>query len=310
MKKRYLYTTESAGKKGIYKFGTTKNFSKSRIKGQQTGNHEKLRYICDFVSDISDTEMHQKLMDMGYHREGDGGNEWFGGFKSEDEAIVVLLKIINAYGKLTLKKYIPRFYQDYIKLVFKQKLESDTNETKEFVLILAPRFGKTLWALDLMVDLFKEYGYKIVAIPAYYLSALSSFEKEFYQHEQFVDNMVFVTQKDDPKKIINENLGKKMIILAISLHIPDYENKYNFLSEIPKNQKVAFIDEADFGCHRENSQKFINFLDCELNIYMTGTGGEKVIAPLTNIGNNIISWSYLDMLMTQNGEHPIQKELL
>jgi hypothetical protein len=43
---------------------------------------------------------------------------------------------------------------------------------------------------------------------------------------------------------------------------------------------------------------------------MTGTGGEKVIAPLTNIGNNIISWSYLDMLMIQNGEHPIQKELL
>jgi hypothetical protein len=43
---------------------------------------------------------------------------------------------------------------------------------------------------------------------------------------------------------------------------------------------------------------------------MTGTGIEKVISSLVNVGDNIIRLSYTEMLMIQNGEHPIQKELV
>ena len=52
---------------------------------------------------------------------------------------------------------------------------------------------------------------------------------------------------------------------------------------------------------------FIKFLNCELDVYMTGTAIERVISPLDNVGDNIIRWSYTDMLMVQNGEHPIQQ---
>jgi hypothetical protein len=42
---------------------------------------------------------------------------------------------------------------------------------------------------------------------------------------------------------------------------------------------------------------------------MTGTAIEKVINPLENLDDNIIRWSYNDMLMVKKGEHPIQKNL-
>jgi hypothetical protein len=42
---------------------------------------------------------------------------------------------------------------------------------------------------------------------------------------------------------------------------------------------------------------------------MTGTAIDKVIAPLEHIDDNIIRWSYTDMLMVKDGVHPIQKFL-
>ena len=90
----------------------------------------------------------------------------------------------------------------------------------------------------------------------------------------------------------------------------DYQTKLGYFTTIPQKLKVSVIDEADFGCHRENSQNFIKYLDSAMDIYMTGTAIDKVVSPLDNIGDNIIRWSYSDMLMVQNGEHPIQKFLV
>jgi hypothetical protein len=69
------------------------------------------------------------------------------------------------------------------------------------------------------------------------------------------------------------------------------------------------MDEADFGTHRGNSQDIIRRVDSKLNVYMTGTAIERVMNPLENLGDNIIRWSYTDMLMVKKGIHPLQKEL-
>jgi hypothetical protein len=42
---------------------------------------------------------------------------------------------------------------------------------------------------------------------------------------------------------------------------------------------------------------------------MTGTAIEKVISSLDNVRDNVIRFSYIDMLMIKNGEHPIQKDM-
>ncbi len=307
MKTNYIFTTESDRQKGQYKFGETIRETESRVKDQQTGNSEELVIIGQMTSEYSDHYVHEQLEKLGYSRVGKGGREWFKGFKSDDEAIATLFKILANSDKVELMEYKPRFYQEYIKMVFEYKLQNTHSGKNEFALELAPRFGKTLWTLDLMKTLFNEYDYKVALLPAFVLTAISSFEKEFYQFKGFKDYMVFVCEGDDANKVMESNYGKKMIILPISLHTGDYKKKYGFINKLSISEKVSFIDEADFGCHRDNSQNFIKYLNCGLDVYMTGTAIEKVVSPLDNIGDNIIRWSYTDMLMVQNGEHPIQK---
>lgn len=306
----YIYTTKSDRKLGRYKFGQTIRTAESRVKNQQTGNSEGLQLIYEIESDYSDHYIHDSLEHLGYVKVGEGGNEWFSGFKCDNEAVATLGKILSSSKNTELKEYIPRFYQEYVKMLFEYKLKKVKGSKTEFVLELAPRFGKTLWCLDLMITLFNDYGYKVCLLPAYVLTALSSFEKEFYTHKGFSDRMVFIRNTDNAQEIFEKEYGNKMIILPISLHTPNYQTVFEFISKLPSKDKVSFIDEADFGCHRDNSQDFIKFLDCNLDIYMTGTAIEKVISSLNNVGDNIIRWSYIDMLMVQNGEHPIQKELV
>lgn len=306
----YIYTTESDRQKRQYKFGETIREAESRVKDQQTGNSEELIIVGDMTSDYSDHYVHEELEKLGYVRVGKGGREWFKGFESDDEAVATLGKIISDSKNTELKDYIPRFYQEYIKMVFEYKLNKIQEGKNEFALELAPRFGKTLWTLDLMKTLFNDYNYKVALLPAFVLTALSSFEKEFYQFKGFNESMVFVRKGDDVDEVMDKYYGKKLIILPISLHTEDYKTKYGFINQLEMSDKVSFIDEADFGCHRDNSQAFIKYLNCGLDVYMTGTAIERVVSPLDNVGDNVIRWSYTDMLMVQNGEHPIQKEFV
>jgi chaperone required for assembly of F1-ATPase len=43
---------------------------------------------------------------------------------------------------------------------------------------------------------------------------------------------------------------------------------------------------------------------------MTGTAIDKVVSVLDYVEDNIIRWSYTDMLMVQEGLHPFQQELV
>jgi hypothetical protein len=138
------------------------------------------------------------------------------------------------------------------------------------------------------------------------LTAITSFKKEFYTFKGYSSNMIFVTSEDDIQSVITENYSKKLIVVAVSLHIREHESKLDVLKSLPTKDKVSIIDEADFGAHRMNSQGKIDYLNCGLNIYMTGTAIERVASPLSNLRDNIIRWSYSDMLMVKKGEHPIQ----
>ena len=313
----YIYTTNTYREKGWYKIGQTTRDAVVRVKEQDgTSNPEELETIFEVPSVISDIEIHGMLeTKYGFSKCRDN-REWFEGFTSDDEVITVVNKIISETSEDTRPTYKPRFYQDVINMMFLEKL-SNCGEQKyiDFALELAPRFGKTIWSIDLIQTLFNDYGYKICALPTYVLTALGSFSKEFYQFNGYSDNMVLVGKDDDLTSVISEFYGKKMIIVELSLHIKkDGEieldgNKVNILSKLPIHEKANFMDEADFGTHRGNSQDIIRRVDSKLNVYMTGTAIERVMNPLENLGDNIIRWSYTDMLMVKKGIHPLQKEL-
>lgn len=303
----YTHTTPTDRQKGNYKFGQTNRTADARIKEQaRTAMSENPEKVWEGTSKLTDHEVHKKLTKMGYVHV---IREWYGGFTSDDEVVAVMNQIIAESPIDTRVEYTPRYFQSVIKNQFLSKYQDELSlgyKKIDFALELAPRFGKTIWAIDLLNTLFVNHNIKVCVIPTYILTAITSFKKEFYTFKGYSSNMVFVTSEDNIQKVISENYGKKLIVVAMSLHMREHESKLDVIKAIPSKDKVSIIDEADFGAHRMNSQGKIDYLNCGLNIYMTGTAIERVTSPLSNLRDNLIRWSYTDMLMVKEGEHPIQ----
>jgi len=307
MRTIYAYTTATDRSRGKYKIGETKRTADSRIKEQEsTGSSEPFEKVFESESTLSDHAVRNKLRLLGFNRV---RLEWMGGFRSDNEVVAVLSKIIADSGNDTRIEYKPRFFQNLVKNNILKKYESelDSNESKiDFAVELAPRFGKTIWALDLIKTLFNEKDIKLCIIPTYILTSLSSFIKDFYKFKGFSDDMVLVDEHDNLSEVIEDYYDRKMIILPLSLHMREHEDKLDIIKNLPSKNKMTIIDEADFGAHRIGSQKKIDYIDAHLNIYMTGTAIERVSSPLINLRDNITRWSYFDMLMVKKGEHPSQ----
>jgi hypothetical protein len=303
----YAHTTPTDRQKGNYKFGQTNRTADVRIKEQaRTAMSENPEKVWEGISELSDHDVHKKLIKLGYFHI---VREWYGGFNSDDEVIAVMNKIIAESSQDTRIEYKPRYFQSVIKNQFLTKYQDEIRlgyDKIDFALELAPRFGKTIWAIDLLNTLFVEHNIKVCVIPTYVLTAITSFKKEFYTFKGYSSNIEFVTSENDLQSVIDENYGKKLIVVAISLHMREHESKLEIIKSLSSYDKVSIIDEADFGAHRMNSQGKIDYLNCGLNIYMTGTAIERVVSPLSNLRDNIIRWSYSDMLMVKRGEHPIQ----
>ena len=303
----YAHTTPTERQKGNYKFGQTNRTADVRIKEQaRTAMSENPEKVWEGTSELSDHDIHKLLTKMGYKWI---IREWYGGFTSDDEVIAVMNKIIAESSQDTRVEYTPRYFQSVIKNQFLMKYQDELRlgyDKIDFALELAPRFGKTIWAIDLLNTLFVEHNIKLCVIPTYVLTAITSFKKEFYTFKGYSSNIVFVTSEDNIQSVIDENYGKKLIVVAMSLHMREHESKLEIIKSLSSCDKVSIIDEADFGAHRMNSQGKIDYLNCGLNIYMTGTAIERVASPLSNLRDNIIRWSYSDMLMVKKGEHPIQ----
>jgi len=306
----YIYTTKSDRNLGRYKFGQTEREAEQRVKEQDgTSNSEPLELVFSIESDLSDHQVHDLLERKG-KKKTRSGREWYGTFRDDEDAIFYLNLIISEDKNDTRPTYVPRFYQDVVKMMFEDKLSNLDLGKKEFTLELAPRFGKTIFTIDLIDTLFNEYRYKICFLPTYVLTALSSFKKEFYKFNGYSDKMVYVDDINNLGGAIQEHYGKKMIIVEVSLHTEDYQKKLSIVKTLPHVEKCSFIDEADFGTWKKNQQDFIKFLGCQLDVYMTGTAIDKVVSVLDYVEDNIIRWSYTDMLMVQQGVHPFQQELV
>jgi len=233
-----------------------------------------------------------------------GTTEWFNIPMEASEVVELVDSIIrditNKSGKAT---YNARAYQAYIKALVLDQVEELINNNKSRVIAaeLAPRFGKTLWSLDLFKALCDEFGYQYLILPAYVLTAHSSFLTDFNGFSDFND-MIFVDDKDPNfKQKIQDNVDKRMIITT-SLHTTD-TSKYDVIKGLESSKKVAIVDEADFGAHTKTSKEVINHLECDLTLLITGSAIERAISGYEV--NEVIQWSYTDMLLLQDGQHPI-----
>lgn len=228
-----------------------------------------------------------------------GSTEWFIiPMEAPDVVELVDSMIREITSKSGKSKFKPYAYQAYIKALVLDQVESGEDV---IAAELAPRFGKTLWGLDLFKALCEEFGYQYLILPAYVLTAHSSFLTDFNGYSDF-NNMIFVDDKDPNfKQKIQDNVDKRMIITT-SLHTSDI-SKYDIIKSLDSDKKVAMVDEADFGAHTKTSKEIINHLECDLKILITGTAIERAISGY--VVNEVIQWSYTDMLLLKDDNHPI-----
>lgn len=324
LRKIYVYTTNTYGQKSWVKVGETSRDADERISEQDTtavpeplvrvknSNGEEL----EFKTYLTDGEIRDALYKLGYYEvRTDKKREWVGGFENPfengDEIEMAINKIIAKSEVDTRKEYKPYFYKKFIKKVFLRILNFNRslgNKIIEVALELAPRFGKTTWMVDLLITLFDDYGYRLSVLPSYWLSSLSSFEKELSSWRGFDEKIHFVKRGECVKTAIETWYGKKLIVVELSLHQNDEDKFESSIKEIKKinpSERLTLIDEADYGVPQPSQMKKIELLECSLNVYLSGSGLDKITAPLKNIGNNIIRWSYTDMVLCREGRHPL-----
>jgi|TARA_R110000744_G_scaffold380323_1_gene500713 hypothetical protein len=291
----------------------------TRIREQQTastyGELKPIKFFNISTADSSvmvESYIHNQLEVNGYDRlkrkykDHTGNTEWFNLEDLNEGQVIELVGnlIKDITGSTGKNQFSPYFYQAYVKGLLLDQVDSGT---KVIAAELAPRFGKTPWSLDTFKDLNTYFNYQYLILPSYILTAHASFLKELRSYSDF-DDMMFISDNDsDFIDKVRNNKDKKLVI-AVSLHTPeDKLSKYDCIKELDNDKKVAFIDEADFGAHTGSSKKIINLLECDLKVLITGTAIERAVAGY-NV-SDIIRWSYSDMLLLQDGTHPLLENL-
>ena len=257
-------------------------------------------------------EIHSGIQALGYERllrnvgTKTGNTEWFNFEELDQNEILSLVGDLVAEhaGTRGLAKFSPRSYQSHVK---DQVVDVISSGGQVIGTELAARFGKTLWTLDVFKTLCDDHGFQYLILPAYVLTAHSSFQKELRSFSDFED-MVFISDRDENfVHRIAHNTDKRLVI-AVSLHTPDESlDNYSIIGGLPNAKKISFIDEADFGAHTKSSKKRIDLLETPTNVIMTGTSIDRAIVGYDV--DSVIKWSYFDMLLLKDGHHPILDEM-
>lgn len=241
--------------------------------------------------------------------------EWFAiNDKEEFEVVDMVQTIIKKVTGVQVKpEFIPRFYQEYMAVemldAIDKLIDKDQKEIK-IGLELCPRFGKTVFALGSVFKTMFDAGLcKVLVLPSHWLSSHTSFEKEAKRYSDF-DSFVYIKRgEQEAEKIVKENLGKLPIVIEVSLYKDETDlDKIAYIREIPKEDKLSIIDEADFGAHTEKSRNVISYIDSKYEIYMTGTNIQRALCGITP--DLILQFSYEEMLLIKKGIHPIQDKLV
>lgn len=273
-----------------------------------------------YVFDISDINISSKEVESYIHdkfklyrkkinknlRKGEKelrNTEWFVLEKFSDiDVIEFVNRCIKAKTSVNAKvKYKLRSYQEYLKQKFLLNYNSGYDT---FTLELAPRFGKTLFILDLFADLVENHGFNYLILPTYILSTNTSFKNEIRKYQQF-DEFIFVDDKD--KDFLSKIKNNDKVIIGLSLHLTEEKHKeyVDAINELCRGKKLLVIDEADQGTCTLESQDKVNQINSDIYIDMSGTGLCKILNSKHKNGEPChLSFSYTEMLLAKHKRHP------
>ena len=211
-----------------------------------------------------DYAVHDVLKRRGlWHKDG-AGTEWFKiPAANEAEAFAYLDQVITSLegrkARQTLK--LRRAQQRALDRAMEFIRAGETDVS--IIANLAPRFGKTLWALALFNEISSEYGNRVMLLPAYWLSVHTSFVDELDEFADFVDIALVDPNSASAELDAQEALADgRRILVPISLHgdLASWCAKHQWVSQLSNNDIFMFADEGDFGTHAENQVEKLDFL--------------------------------------------------
>lgn len=216
-----------------------------------------------------DFEIHEILRGRGlWHKKDNAGTEWFKiPAKTTTDVFNYIDSIVETLeGEKVRKSVLLRAQQ---KNTLDQAMDiintsaKNGQDSSSIIANLCPRFGKTIWALMLFNRISEKYGNRVMLLPAYWLSAHTSFINEINEYSDFLDIREINT--DDPESYYD--VGKylkegKRVVIPISLHgdLEEWQIKHHWISTIPNEEIFNFADEGDFGTHTENQVAKLKFL--------------------------------------------------
>jgi hypothetical protein len=184
-----------------------------------------------------------------------------------------------------------------------------TEGKKKIMAELAARFGKTIFYLA-MFSLMKQ---QVMVVGSYYLTALSSFQKEILRYIQFKNLKCLDLSSNTFQEDFNryQKQGNKIVILSSLCgdKVSDTVRNQNaqFIEQF--TDKITVIDEADYGAHTDNCAPFVNKLGFGAPIILTtGTNSSRASNNHPDI-DAFIRRNYFDLIMMAGKELKIKSPI-
>jgi uncharacterized phage-like protein YoqJ len=211
----------------------------------------------------------------------------------------------NTKRKVSLRDLQKKIIKRIIKLLKKHGVDST------IIAELAPRFGKTIFFLSLFLEISKEYGHKVMLVPAYWLPAIASFKKETakwrdYQDMVFVDTIEDSNWQHSVEHALNDT---KLVVVGVSLY-PAYDDfvvRNKWIHDYTETILVVG-DEADYGSHTNNQQEKMEYLFANKQVTFIPSSGTNIERMSKGAGDNVVDVVAVPYaLVEQSGDAGIVK---
>jgi hypothetical protein len=254
--------------KRIVKIGDTKREVMTRVKEQDsTSTFEEIIVIMTLEIPFSldgkefrDHAIHHALEMDGRLRPRSNREFFVIDSETEEEQCAVIRDIVQKTcqdinsGRVELE-LTPDQYES-----MEDALDAFESGAQTQLMEFAPRFGKTIWTMALHCCIDEQ----VMVVATYWLSALTSFKTDITKFTNFVDMVYLEANADDFEDTFAAAIatGKKVVVgVSLYKNAGGLETKVEDLSTLVDfEDKWIYVDEADFGAHKEGQTQIIDAL--------------------------------------------------
>jgi hypothetical protein len=255
----YVYTDRYRWEEDKYKIGLTRR-GEERVYEQGDAFMSEDAYIVDFIPlDIPDSQydkrVHGVLVDKFdckiMKKESSGREtEWIQFPQDTCPMGTITLAIQLEQKDPSAGRVELMFTLSQIKALDKALEQYEKGEV--LLAELCPRFGKTVWAMAL----FDHTDKQVMVVSSYVHSVFNSFKTDYARFTQFQHIAIAETAEQVAQNTANGLLS--LVVVPLTDNFDRWVKKYGWINSL--TSKFVFVDEADFGAHKDNQVKKVKYL--------------------------------------------------